>query len=167
MLSRTEVENKIKALSDTSWFFCSQADVYQELVPFLGGIHRIVNLYGLQGTGKTFLAHILCKEGRAEYIPSPDLICPAGLPLIIDSAPFDRTLVRGMRNQMRRFDLEQVILITRYRVEDSIPALSLKLTQEDIRCFRANLFRYLDLRLPECTALNLWEHLKLIGGVNG
>jgi hypothetical protein len=167
MDSRTEVENQIKALSDASWLFPSQAAVYQELLPFLGGLHRVVNLYGLQGTGKTFLAHILCKENRVEYVTSPDLLRPAERPLVVDNAPFARTAVRGMRNQMRRFDLQQVILVTRYRVEDSVPVFALSLTPDDVRCFRANLFRYLDLRLPECLALNLWEHLKLIGGTYG
>ena len=167
MNSRTEVENRIKALSDASWFFPSQAAVYQELLPFLGGLHRIINLYGLQGVGKTFLVHVLCKENCVDYVSSPDLIRPADQPLVIDNAPFERTAVRGMRNQMRRFDLQQVILVTRYRVEDSVPAFALSLTQDDVRCFRANLFRHLDLRLPECPALNLWEHLKLIGGIYG
>ena len=82
MDSRTEVENRIKALSDVSWLFPSQAAVYEALLPFLGGLHRIVNLYDLQGVGKTFLAHILCKENRVEYISSPDLIHPADLPLV-------------------------------------------------------------------------------------
>jgi hypothetical protein len=167
MNCRTEVENRIKALSDTSWLFPSQAAVYQELLPFLGGLHRVVNLYGLQGTGKTFLGRILCKENHAEYVAFPDLLRPADRPLVIDNAPFERTAVRGMRNQMRKFDLQQVILVTRYRVEDAVPAFALSITPDDIRCFRANLFRYLDLRLPECSALNLWEHLKLIGGTYG
>jgi hypothetical protein len=167
MNSRTEAENRIKALSDASWFFPSQAAVYQELLPFLGGLHRVVNLYGLQGVGKTFLTHILCKENRVDYVSSPDLIHPADRPLVIDNGPFERTAVRGMRNQMRKFDLQQIILVTRYRVEDSVPAFALSLTPDDVRCFRANLFRYLDLRLPECQVLNLWEHLKLIGGTHG
>jgi hypothetical protein len=167
MDSRTEVENQIKALSNASWFFPSQAAVYQELLPFLGGLHRVVNLYGLQGTGKTFLAHILCKDNCVDYVSSPGLIRPSDRPLVIDNAPFERTAVRGMRNQMRRCDLQQIILVTRYRVEDSVPVFALSLTPDDVRCFRANLFRYLDLRLPECLALNLWEHLKLIGGTYG
>jgi len=167
MLSRTEVENRIKALADASWFFPSQAAVYQELLPFLGGLHRVVNVYGLQGVGKTFLAHVLGKENRVEYVSSPDLLRPADRPLVVDNAPFERTAVRGMRNQMRRFDLQQVILVTRYRVEDSIPAFALTLTADDVRCFRANLFRHLELRLPECSSLNLWEHLKLIGDPHG
>jgi len=167
MNSRTEVENQIKVLADASWFFPSQAAVYQELLPFLGGLDRVINLYGLQGVGKTFLAHVLCKEHRVEYVASPELIHPASRPLVIDNAPFERTAVRGMRNQMRKFDLQQVILVTRYRVEDSVPSFALNLTSDDVRCFRANLFRHLDLHLPECSALNLWEHLKLIGGLNG
>lgn len=167
MSSRIEVENRIKSLSDASWLFPSQATVYQELLPFLDRFHRIVNLYGVQGVGKTFLAHILHKESRVDYVSSPDLVHKTTQPLVIDNAPFDRTFVRGMRNQMRRHDLQQVILVTRYRVEDSVPAFALSLTSDDVRCFRANLFRYLDLRLPDCAALNLWEHLKLIGGIDG
>jgi hypothetical protein len=155
MNSRTEVENRIKVLADAPWFFPSQAAVYQELLPFLGRLHRIINLYGLQGAGKTFLAHVLCKENRVEYVSSPELLRSVGRPLAVDNASFERTAVRGMRNQMRRFDLQQVILVTRYRVEDSVPAFALTLMREDVHCFRANLFRHLDLRLPECAALNL------------
>jgi hypothetical protein len=167
MNSRTDVENQVKVRSDASWFFPSQVAAYRELLPFLGGLDRVVNLYGLQGVGKTFLAHILCKEHRVEYVASPELICSADRPLVIDNAPFERTSVRSMRNQMRKCDLRQVVLITRYRVEDTIPAFALSLTSDDTRCFRANLFRYLDLRLPDSYALNLWEHLKLIGGSDG
>lgn len=167
MYSRIEVENQVKSLSDVSWLFPSQTAVRQELLLFLGGLHRIVNFYGLQGVGKTFLAHILCKEGQVDYVSSPDLMRAVTRPLIVDNAPFDRTFVRGMRNQMRRFDLRQVVLVTRYRVEDSVPAFSLSLTPDDVRCFRANLFRHLDLRLPDCSASNLWEHLKLIGVTYG
>lgn len=165
--SRIEVENQIKLLSDLSWLMPSQMGVYQELYPFLGGFHRVINLYGLQGVGKTFLAHILCKQGLADYVASPDLLRPTDLPLVVDNASFDRTAVRGMRNQMRRHDLQQVMLITRYRVEDTIPAFTLSITPGDIHCFRANLFRSLDLRLPDCSTLNLWEHLKLIGDIYG
>ena len=167
MYSRTEVENQIKLLSDASWLMPSQSAVYRELLPFLGGLHRVVNLYGPQGVGKTFLAHVLCKEKRAEYAAAPTLLRAADRPLVLDNAPFERSAVRSMRNQMRRFELRQVVLVTRYRVEDSVPAFALRITPEDVRCFRANLFRYLDLRLPDCSALNLWEHLKLIGGVYG
>lgn len=167
MKSRTEIENLIKTLSNSSWFLPSQVVVYEELLPFLGGLDRVVNLFGLQGVGKTFLAHILCKENRVDYIASPELLRSAARPLVVDNASFERSAVRGMRNQMRKFDLEQVVLITRYRVEDSVPAFALTLTAEDAKCFRANLFRYLDVRLPEHAAPNLWEHLKLIGGLDG
>lgn len=165
--SRIEVENQIKSLSDRSWLMPSQAALHQDLLPFLGSLHRVMNLYGLQGVGKTFLTHILCKEHLVDYVSSPDLMRPSDLPLVIDNAVFERTAVRGMRNQMRRFDLQQVILVTRYRVEDSVPAFALDITLDDIRRFRANLFQHLDLRLPECSVLSLWEHLKLIGGVHG
>lgn len=167
MNSRIQIENQIKSLSDASWFFPSQTAIYREIIPFLGELHRVINLYGSQGVGKTFLAHVLCKENRTDYVPSSELLRTATKPLIIDNAPFDRTFVRGIRNQMRRFNLPQVILITRYRVEDTVPAFALNLTSDDVLLFRANLFRHFDLRLPDCTVPNLWEHLKLIGGIDG
>jgi hypothetical protein len=167
MKSRTEVENQIKELSDNSWLSPSQTEIHQKILPFLGGDHRVMNIYGLQGVGKTFLAHILYKEHRIDYVTSPELLLATNKPLMVDNSPFERTTVRGMRNQMRKFDLRQVILITRYRVEDTLPTFNLLLTPDDIRCFRANLFRYLDVRLPEFSTLNLWEHLKLIGGNHG
>ena len=167
MDSRIEVENQIKTLSDTTWLFPSQTTTYQQLLPFLNSPHRLLNLYGLQGVGKTFLARILVKESRVDYVTSPDVLMETNKPLVIDNAPFERTSVRGMRNQMRKFDIPQVMLITRYRVEDSVPSFALNLTPEDVNFFRANLFRHLDFRLPDCSALNLWEHLKLIGGIYG
>lgn len=166
-LSRTEVENQIKILSDRSWLTQSQSAVLYRLLPFLGGLDRVVNVHGLQGVGKTFLMHVLAKEGIVEYVVSPDMIRDAEHPLVIDNASFERGAVRGMRNEMRKFDLRQVVLVTRYRAEDAIPAFALDVTLDDVQIFRANLFRHLDLRLPESSRLNFWEHLKLIGGIYG
>ena len=129
MITRTDVENQVKELSNASWFFQSQKSVYDELLRYLEGLHKVINLYGFSGVGKTFLAHVLIKENRVEYISSPELIHTTSLPLIIDNSPFDRTFVRGMRNKMREMELHQVILITRYRVQDSIPAFELRITK--------------------------------------
>lgn len=166
MISRTELENQIKTQSDSSWLFPSQAKAYNEFLSHFKGLYRIVNLHGLQGSGKTFLSHILFKEKLADYVTSPERIRKSKLPLIIDNSNFDRTFARSMRNKMRMYDLSQVILITRYRVEDFIPAINLTFTEVDRECFRANLFRYLDIKLPKSNVLNLWEHLMLIGETN-
>lgn len=166
MISRTELENFIKIQADSSWLTPSQLSAYEELNIFLNGLHRIVNLYGIQGSGKTFIAHILYKGKVVDYEPSPDGIRNSELPLAIDNANIDRTFARGMRNQMRKHNLRKVLLITRYRVEDFVPAVKLEIEAHDLECFRGNLFRHFDIKLPECNKLNLWEHLKLIGEVN-
>lgn len=167
MVSRIELENRIKAEATRSWCFPSQAKVYAEVTPFLGGIQRVLNVYGLQGTGKTFLAHIMAKEGICDYVPSPDELVHTERTLIVDNAPFERTLARDLRSKMRKLELGQLLLITRFRIEDALPAFELPLTPEDLEVFRATLFRAFDLRLPERRALNLWEHLKLVGEPNG
>lgn len=165
-ITRTEIENKIKIQSDEDWLTPSQANIIKELNPFIDGIERVLNIYGHQGVGKSFLAHILMKSKSVSYITSIDLICNSELPLIIDNFPYERTKVRGIRNLMRKFELRQVILISRYRAEDTIPTFGLTLTAEDLRFFRANLFRNFDYCLPESISLNLWEHMKLIGDRN-
>jgi hypothetical protein len=166
MISRTDLENRIKAQSDSTWFFASQTKAYNELKNYFSGLHRIVNLHGLQGSGKTFIAHILFKENLVDYVNSPENIRGSDLPLMIDNSYFDRTFARNMRNQMRRYNVRQVVLITRYRVEDVIPAINLEINYNDIDCFRGNLYRYFDLKLPDSRALNLWAHLKLIGDID-
>jgi hypothetical protein len=151
-LSRIEIENGIKSYSDESWLTPAQNELYKSVKPFIDGIDRVMNIYGSQGCGKTFLAHMMVKLKAAAYITSLDQICISSLPLIIDNAPFERSAVRGVRNQMRKFE--------------SIPTFFLNLNLEDIKFFRATLFRKFDLRLPDNTSLNLWDHLKLIGGIN-
>jgi hypothetical protein len=165
--NRTELENQIKLLADISWFTPSQQDLYNNLIPFLSSFHKVINIYGLQGVGKTFFAHVLCKAKLVDFISSPDQLRPANLPLAIDNANFDRMAVRGIRNEARRFEIKQVILITRYRAEDSIPVFALELLPKDLEVFRSNLFRNLNLKIKEVSTLNLWEHLKLFGGENG
>lgn len=165
-LSRIEIENGIKSHSDESWLTPSQNELYRDVRPFIGGIDKVINIYGPQGCGKTFIAHIMVKLNIAAYITSLEQICLSSLPLIIDNAPFERSAVRGVRNQMRKFELHQVIFISRYRAEDSIPTFYLNLTPDDIIFFRATLFRNFDLRLPDNSSLNIWDHLKMIGGIN-
>ena len=165
-LSRTEIENGIKSYSDESWLTPAQNELYKNVRPFIGGIDRVINIHGPQGSGKTFIAHIMVKLRIAAYITSLEEICISNLPLIIDNAPFERSDVRGVRNVMRKFELHQVILISRYRAEDSIPTFYLNLNPDDIKFFRATLFRKFDLRLADNTSINMWDHLKLIGGNN-
>lgn len=165
-ISRISIENEIKQLSDKSWLTPSQACLFDAVTPFIGGIERVLNIYGPQGGGKTLIAHILFKANLTAYVTSLDQMCKSSLPLVIDNAPFERTEVRGIRNQMRKYGLQQVILISRYRAEDAIPSFGLNLNLDDIRFFRATLFRLFDLHLPEATSLSLWDHLKLIGDTN-
>ena len=148
-ISRTVIENEIKIHSDESWLTPNQTELYKGVKPFIGGLERVINIYGPQGTGKTFIAHLLAKINLVSYVTSLDGICFSSLPLVIDNSPFERTSVREIRNQMRKYELRQVILVSRYRAEDSIPTFGLTLTLDDIKYFRASLFRRFDLHLHE------------------
>ncbi len=164
--TRVEVENQIKLLADSSWLTPSQHELYERLKPFIGSFHKVINIYGPQGVGKTFFAHVLFKGNSIDYVSSIDQLHSSNLPMVVDNADFDRMAVRGIRNEARKYDVKQIIIVTRYRAEDSIPALGLELNQKDLDTFRANLYKNLDIKLKEISDLNLWEHLKLLGGGN-
>jgi hypothetical protein len=163
MVSRIVVDNKIKETADVSWLTPSQKESYNELNKYVNGIHKVINLYGSEGVGKTFLAHLLIKKGIIDYVTSPESITASNLPLAIDNSPFERSYARGIRNTMRRYNLLQVIIISRYRVDDSIPVVQLNLNQKDIEHFKSNIFRCFDIKVTGKSSGNLWDFMKRIG----
>jgi len=139
----------------------SQRVVFNELRRFFDSGHRILNVYGREGVGKTFLAWLLANQQAAEYAGCVDELPRAVARAVLDNSSSDRTFVRGMRNVMGRQSIDQLILLSRSRVEDAIPAFELVLDEDDIRCVRANLFR-MDVELPDKPVRNLWELLALV-----
>lgn len=146
------------------WLTPSQLGVWKALHQFDGPPHRVVCVFGPEGCGKTFLGWLLERESYATYGIWSELPRPVLPRLILDNAPSDRSSTREVRPWVEQFHIQQIILLTRARVDEPfMPAFELRVTPEDIEHFRANLYRHLRVIASEQpvsdykTALNLLE----------
>lgn len=158
-----DILNKIKEKSNLDWLTNSQMEIFNKCRDFLVPPNRIINIFGREGTGKTFIGWILDKENVGTYISSIKEIISNQRVLIIDNCNYNRKFVRGLRNILRLKRINHAILITRHRAEDDIPAFQLELTKDDIKVFKHNLFFELNIRISEVEGKNLWDYLKNIG----
>lgn len=152
--------NKIKEKSSLEWLTDSQKEIFNKCKEFLIPPNKIINIFGREGTGKTFVGWILNKENIGVYIPSIKEIISKQKVLIIDNCDYSRKFIRRLRNTLRLKRINHAILITRHRAEDDIPAFQLELTEDDIKIFKHNLFFELNIRISEVEGKNLWDYLK-------
>ena len=151
--------NRIKEQASMKWLTPSQLSVYDKVLSFLMPPFRVINVYGQEGVGKTFLGRILDKQGIAKYITSIGDVNDGEGTYVADNCDYRRGYVRNLRNLIHEKHLERVIILTKYPAEDSIPRLELNLTSDDIQVFKANLFR-IDVKLPSMQSDNLWHLLR-------
>jgi len=159
-----DILNQIKEKYTYDWLMPSQSIIYDAIEDFIGPPHKIINIYGKEGSGKTFLGWVLNKRGIGKYFSSLEALADNVEIAIIDNTLYDRDYVRGLRNTLWSKHVRQAIILTRYRAEDSIPTFLLELNEDDIQFFKGNLFRFLNLRSPEETIFNLWKYIHLIAG---
>src|SRR6266487_2105803 len=112
--------------------------------------HRVINIYGTEGTGKTFMGWFLERMNYSAYSIGPDMYKPLLSRLTLDDVFPDRTTTRELRPLVDKYGLQQIILLTRIRVDErAMPTFELRMTEDDLASFRANLYRYLQLTIPE------------------
>jgi len=133
-----------------SWLTPSEAAVWDQIQQFDAPPHRVINVYGAEGTGKTFLGWVMEREKYASYSIWGENVTPTLSRLVVDDAPFDKTSSREFRPMVERLGIKQIILLTRVRVDErAMPAFELKVDDQDLEHFGANLFRHLHLTMPE------------------
>jgi hypothetical protein len=112
--------------------------------------HRVINVYGGEGTGKTFLGWLMERQNYASYASFGGSFAPTLPRMVVDDAPVDRSTTREFQTMVDSLKIKQIILLTRSRVDEpAMPAFDLKVESEDIERFRANLYRYINLIAPE------------------
>lgn len=158
-------ENIAKRIRDriaVEWLTPSQKQVWDRIHQFSGPPHRIINIYGAEGTGKSFLGWLMEREGYATYCKWPSVSTPGLSRLVIDNAPFSREKARELRPLVDKTPgLQQIILLSRVRVdEQAMPAFELQLTDEDWDYFRANLYRHMQLTVAESSLPNFKKVLQ-------
>lgn len=138
-----KVLNRIKASCSKEWLTPSQEIIFEECQK-LPRSYYMINIYGKSGVGKTFLCWILTKEGLGTYFTSYRKYIEADdatTNLVLDNCESDRIFARNLRNIGLRKNIRSIFFITNTRANDDLPSLELKLTEEDIKCVKANLWR--------------------------
>ncbi|MCK4443525.1 MAG: hypothetical protein KAW09_03210 [Thermoplasmata archaeon] len=154
-----EILNTIKRNFGRDWLTPSQESVLGDCMRFLGS-YFLVNIYGENGVGKTFLGWVMAKEGLASYFPSYGEFKGAEDKLrtvIIDECKPERRFVRSVRDMAIRKGLDSVILISEKEADPDVPSFQLELTADDIKCVKGNLWRHNMLVDSEKHIANLKE----------
>ena len=160
----TVIDARIRDRVSLEWLTPSEQWVWDEVHRFSGPPHNVINIYGAEGCGKTFLGWLMERERYATYgdwAVGPQPILPR---LTLDNAATDRLTAREARPLVHRLNVVQIILLSRVRVDEpSMPAFELRVTQDDLVVFRANLYRHLRLTLPEGLYRDYKSAMELVG----
>jgi len=141
---------RLKDRLSLPWLTPSEAAVWDQIQQFDAPPHRVINIYGVEGTGKTFLGWVMEREKYASYSIWGETVQPTLPRLVVDDAPSDKSSSREFRPMIESLGVKQIILLTRARVDErALPAFELKVDKQDLEHFGANLFRYLHLTMPE------------------
>jgi len=158
------ISARIRDRADINWLTPSQKAVWNSIKEFDGPPHRVINVYGGEGTGKTFLGWIMERENYATYMTWRETPKPQFPRLVIDEAKHDRTSTREIRPLVDALSLKQIILLSRIRIDEpSVPAFELRVLDEDIESLKANLFRHLRINTHEGSFRNYKLLLNKVG----
>jgi len=144
------LEARIHDRLDAKWLTPSQKTVWEAIQHFDGPPHRVINIYGAEGTGKTFMGWFLERMNHSTYRVWPDMQKPLLPRLTLDDVFPDRATTRDLRPLVDKYGLQQIIVFSRIRVDERVmPTFELRITEDDLESFRANLYRHLQIILPE------------------
>ena len=91
------VETRIRDRLDDKWLTPSQNVLWKAIQRFDGPPHRVINIYGTEGTGKTFMGWFLERINYSAYSIRPDMSKPLLSRLTLDNALSDRATTRELR----------------------------------------------------------------------
>jgi hypothetical protein len=143
------LQQRIRDRLSPEWLTPSERRVWEQVLRFHGPPHRVINVYGPRGSGKSFLGWLMQREGHATYGQWVGERRPVHPRLTLDNAPSDRASARSVRPLVDTLSIQQIILLSRQRVDEpSMPAFALEVTEDDLEHLRANLYRHLNITIP-------------------
>jgi len=146
--------NRLRATADATTLSSSQWHAGEAVVALLRA-HNTVNLYGLPGTGKTYLGWVLARMTGARLVPSPARLAgldrygavPSrlgpGLPghwpdarldgvVIVDQCPDSRTMARSVVSDGIHAGFRRAVVVTQAPISDHVPHVELRLAPDDL-----------------------------------
>ena len=141
------LNNRIKELFTEEWLTTSQKNIYTTILNKFK-THKIINIFGEPGTGKTFLGWNIAKTMAASYTSN---IEETGLQniVVLDNWSHKKQEVRNLIPTMHLKGINKLILITEKEVKDDIIRLELLLTEDDKKIFKNNLWKNFDLKFDK------------------
>jgi predicted ATPase len=164
MNSLDNLNARIRDRLTPEWLTPSESAIWDLIQRYDGPPHRVINIYGGEGTGKTFLGWFMERQGYASYSLWSEPPQPTLPRLVLDDGIAERDATRNIRPWIDRLGIRQIILMTRFRVDEAaMPAFEIKVTDDDLAVCRANVSRHLRLLVPEETQRNYKTLLNTIG----
>ena len=145
--------NLLKMRADVNWLTKSQLPVYNTiLTQWLAS--PFINLFGPPGSGKSFIARLLCSKNNYYYTTELREVPEGTKNIIVDNASYSRSM-RIVANERR---LSRIILITQSPVNEAMPLCELKINDADVHQFEGVVGRYCHIffthSVPEGNDLN-------------
>jgi len=157
MRTYTQLLNELKIKADSKWLTPSQQDIFR-LISDHFQTHKLINIYGKEGSGRTFLAWMLQSHQSWTHVLDIEEWPVNCSKIVIDNYPSDKQAVRKIRSEIIANNSQQAIVITTKPAEDDIPQLELRLTQYDVQFVKSNLYQFLDVQIKnEDDSWNLHE----------
>lgn len=145
-----EFINKVKNKSEREWLTPSQQRAFN-IIKKKSSNHRIVNIFGKEGVGKTFLGWILEKEGVSKYfVDSESVEDPNSETITVDNFPPNRSDHRDFRRRMGLMGIRKAILITKpFAIPDDIKKIEIEFDEEDRKQFKSTCTRKLRVQFQD------------------
>src|SRR5437763_6537342 len=144
------LEARIRDRLDIKWLTPSQQTVWEAIQHFDGLPHRVINIYGPEGTGKTFMGWFLERMNHSTYRLWPNMQKPLLPRLTLDDALSDRATPRDVRPLLGIYGSEPISFLFRSRVEErSMQTFESSVIGDGRECCRTTLSRHSQIILCE------------------
>lgn len=154
-----DLTNRIKTNFSAEWLTPSQNQIFTKILEGYKA-HKIVNIFGKPGVGKTFLGWNLNRVLASTYTKDikVDNLCSI---VILDDYSHTKNEIRQLLPIMQFQKISKIILITNMKALDDVVSLELKFNEDDKMKFKSNIFKNLGLRFEnEKEAYNMHGLIK-------
>lgn len=147
-----KIKKRIKNELSEEWLTRSQEKVWNQYLKIMEPPYYVINIYGVKGSGKTFLGWLIEKKGIGKFIDESEIDWSNYIGterIILDYYNVSRRSLRSLRGKLHNYKIQQAIVLSRERARDDIPCLELNVTSDDINIVKANLYRELGIVIPD------------------